>query len=70
MNTALIACAMSGAMDSTVRLAMGSAVRIGKVLVTMISAIPDWLSRSTAGPENTAWVAAQMTLPAPRSRSA
>ncbi len=61
---------MSGAMDKTVRLVIGSGVRMGSVLVTMISAIPDWFSRWAAGPEKTGWVAAQMTAFAPCSRSA
>ena len=65
-----MALAISGAIDSTVRLSIGSAVRIGSVFVTIISAMPDLFSRSTAGPEKTAWVAAQMTLLAPRSCSA
>ena len=59
-----IVFATSGATERTVRLSQPS-VLCGRVSVVMISRAPHSLRRSRAGPENTPWVVAMMTSPAP-----
>src|SRR5665647_3503221 len=53
VKTSLIAFAMSGAIDRTVRQSISTAGSIGSVLVTMTSLNADRLSRSAAGPDST-----------------
>ena len=66
-NTASIASATSGAIESTRRLSKRLSSEIGSVLVTTTSRIGAFFSRSTAGPESNPCVAAMSTSVAPRS---
>ena len=66
-KTSLMARASSGAMESTVILSSIASGRIGRVLVTTTSLILLAFSRSGAGSESTACVAATITSAAPAS---
>src|SRR5262249_22183453 len=57
-KTASSASATSGAIDRTVRLSKRFSAGIGSVFVTTTSRIGPFFKRSTAGPDNTACVAA------------
>src|SRR5690606_4959638 len=67
LNTSWIARAIVGAIDSTVSLSNRFSSGIGRVLVTTTSLMGRSSNRPTAGPENTAWVAAAITFTAPCS---
>ena len=60
----------AGRSSSTVSLSKRFSSPIGSVSVTTTSLTREFFSRSIAGPEKTAWVAAMMTSAAPASNSA
>ena len=69
-NTARMALASSGAIDRTVKPSQRFSSGIGTVSVSTTSRAPQFLSRSTAGPESTPCVATTVTdwLPRPAAR--
>ena len=66
-KTSRIVWASSGAMERTVRFSKRFSAGIGRVSVAMTSLAPQDARRSAAGSENTPWVVAMMTSPAPAS---